>query len=74
MEKVHIYSSGIVHCSVCAPADMSVEEVVRAVNLQNPAGTSNGWTLSDAEEFSDGTPMPAPCNEETDRLHYLMVC
>jgi hypothetical protein len=68
---VNIYSNGVVHCSVCAPADMSREEVERAVNAQNPTGLDTGWKVSD-EPFRTGEANPhlaGDCGQ-----HWLMVC
>lgn len=73
-QGVLVYVSGLVCCSVCAPADMSIEEVERVVNLENPTGISSGWSVSDDETFADGTPMPAPCEKVPGRVHYLMTC
>ena len=71
---VTVYSSGLVCCSVCAPADMALDDVLSAVNLHNPTGLSHGWVLSEDKEFADGTPMPADCNTDPTRKHYLLVC
>lgn len=69
-----IYAIGICYCSVCAPADMVVEEVERAVNRQRPSGVTMRWSLDDAGEFKNGEPNPCECNHDSERMHYLLSC
>jgi hypothetical protein len=73
-DAVVVYTTGLVHCSVCADRDLTPEEVVAAVNFREPSGTDHGWMLSDEPTFSGGEPNPTPCNQDSSRLHYLMVC
>jgi len=71
---VIIYSKGFVHCSVCALASLSVEEITRFVNKENPTGLTHGWSVSD-EPFKGGQPNPCPCDQEPEtRKHYLFSC
>jgi len=72
--QISVYSNGVVCCSVCAPATMSGEEVARRTNLVNPAGTRGGWSVSTERTFADGTPMPAACNTDPGRRHWLLNC
>jgi len=72
MEKIEIYSNGIVHCSVCAPKGMKRSILTREVNLQNPTGVSP-WRIS-KESFADGKKNPNQCEDHEDRQHYLFVC
>ena len=72
--NVYVYTSGLVSCSACAPADMPIDEVAREVNLQNPTGISSRWQAA-TEPFADGTPNPCPCNQHpVERVHYLFNC
>jgi len=72
-QRVVVYANGIIHCSVCAPKDMPIEEVQREVNTGNPTGTEHRWHLS-SDKFSSGQPNPSPCDASPDeRVHYLMV-
>ena len=71
---VDIYRVGLVHCSVCAPREMSAEEVVRRVNIQHPTGIVSQWKLDPSETFSSGKKNPCPCDRDSDKLHYLLVC
>ncbi len=67
-----VYSEGVFHCSVCLGDDQ--ETMLREANRQFPAGTTNGWTLSD-ESFASGTPNPCPCTDKPDtHKHYLLSC
>lgn len=72
--EVIVYTSGLVSCSACAPADMPIEEVTRLVNLQTPTGISSQWELSDDDEFALGVPMPCVCDQDASRMHYLFNC
>ena len=71
---VHIYSSGLCFCSVCAPADMLIPDMLRQVNLSNPTGLSHGWEVDNADKFSGGQPNPCACESDATRLHYLLSC
>ena len=71
--SVVIYSLGIVHASVCAPAAMEPAEVTEAVNAASPTGIRTAWELSE-EAFATGEPNPAPCDTDPARRHYLFTC
>ena len=72
---IHIYSKGIVSCSVCAPTNMTIEEVTKEVNAKNPTGIKTDWELSEEKFFSDGnTPHPKVCEGNETRTHYLFHC
>lgn len=51
---VEVYRSGLFCCSVCAPAEMSADEVVCRVNAIHPCGTEHGWMLSENTHFKCG--------------------
>lgn len=72
MDKIQIYSNGIIHCSVCAPKDMDRAIMTTYTNFKNPTGGSP-WVISD-EKFRTGEDNPCQCNDDGGRLHYLMVC
>lgn len=69
-----MYGHGLLHCSVCAPADMSLPDVEAAVNAQHPTGIESPWRKSDDSTFASGEPNPCPCSDGGDRLHWLMDC
>ena len=71
---VNVYAMGLVHCSVCAPREMPAEDVVARVNNQHPTGIVSQWKLDPSETFSSGRSNPCPCDHDSDRLHYLLVC
>lgn len=73
-EKVFVYSLGNVNASVCAPADMSVDEVTAEVNRQHPTGLSYGWKISEETRFRSGEIHPCPCEENPNRIHRLFHC
>lgn len=70
---VVIYATGFIYCSVCAPADMSVEDVVARVNEKMPTGIKSDWVLCD-EDFATGEINPCQCEDDETRLHYLLNC
>jgi hypothetical protein len=75
ISEVVVYSRGLFNCSVCAPKEMDVNDVTNAVNVQYPAGTTNGWVLSEDKTFKQGGPMPGPCDQNPEtRIHYLFNC
>jgi hypothetical protein len=72
---VHIYSRGMVHCSVCVPKETPIADIEREVNEYNPTGIEPQWKLSTAATFITGQTNPCPCEQyPLERLHYLMVC
>ena len=81
--KVEMYTVGIVHASVCAPKDMPTDEILSQSNILHPvcpAGYKemtgcepHGWAISE-DGFRTGEPNPCPCNDNPERLHYLLVC
>lgn len=71
---VWVYSKGVVHCSVCIPMDMPMEEVVAKVNRLHPTGIDSQWELSTDLKFATGEPNPCECPDEKGRIHRLMVC
>ena len=68
--SVYTYAVGLFNCSVCAPKSMSLEEVIRATP---GSGTQHGWRKS-SENFSGGESNPCQCNDNSERLHYLLEC
>lgn len=72
---VFVYSSGLVHCSACAPDDMPRIKVEELVNLHNPSGVTP-WRISEDKEFAGGGEMPGKCDKypTESRLHYLLSC
>jgi len=71
---VMIYASSLLSCSVCAPAEMPIEEVERIVNQDRPAGTERGWRKSTDATFAGGQPMPCPCDVMEGQQHWLLDC
>lgn len=74
--EVEVYSRGIVHCSVCAPPEMSGDEVASHVEYATPAGTDLGWQVSKDATFSDGVTLNGgivECHNGKTR-HWLLDC
>jgi hypothetical protein len=74
MKSARVYSRGIVHCSVCVPAEWSPSRVEAEVNRDNPTGLDSPWTISTELMFKSGQSNPCPCETAKGHLHYLMVC
>ncbi len=72
--SIRIYTEGPVCCSVCAPVDMTPEEVTARVNIERPTGITSTWAVSD-EDFASGQTNPTPCNSEPEtHRHFLLKC
>lgn len=67
---------GICHMSVCAVADATDEEILFVCNLENPAGTRNGWSevIRDGMENHPKENYPVCCSDVEGRVHFLIVC
>ena len=71
---LNIYASGLCHCSVCAPAHMTKEEVEIAVNNRHPTGIKSQWVVSN-ENFRTGEENGFHCEcDGKPTRHWLMVC
>ena len=72
---IDIYAQGLVHSSVCAPADWTKEQVENAVNGRSPTGISSPWKVSEYTHFRTGEENGhyCTCNGKPTR-HWLMSC
>lgn len=73
MSDVIVYTFGVCHCSVCAPAGMKPEDVEADANLAHPTGLDHGWKVSDEPAFKGGEANPCQCTNPN-RKHYLLEC
>lgn len=71
---ITIYAQGFITLSVCAPKELSVGEVEAEVNIQNPTGIESPWKVSEDPTFRTGESNPCVCEDDPDRLHYLLSC
>lgn len=74
MNKVMVYTEGLVFCSVCAPKDMPIEQVTKEVNRISPTMIKSDWRLSTDVTFKDGRSNPCVCEVDSARQHYLFNC
>lgn len=70
---------GICHMQVCAVMDASDTEILDVCNKENPSGTSNGWSqVIRGDYVSSFWPVdklkPVPCNNDKERMHFLVAC
>jgi hypothetical protein len=71
---LYAYAVGFVSMSVCVPKGMTKEEIECEANFQHPTGISSRWKISEHKHFADGSPIPRVCEDDPDRLHYLLNC
>jgi hypothetical protein len=68
--KITVYKEGLCTASVCAPAEMTKEEV----EAEMPGtGIRSQWVVAD-RPFATGETNPCPCNNDPDYRHWLMEC
>lgn len=73
--KIDIYSIGIVTCSVCVPKDATVEQIEKQVNKELPTGINSAWKVSKDTTFKEKERTnPCQCDQDENRLHYLLNC
>lgn len=70
---VHVYAFGLCYASVCAPASLTIDEMIAAADAEQPTGLAHGWFLAN-EPFKDGSPNPKTCENDPARRHYLLSC
>ena len=58
---------------VCAVDDASDEEILSVCNIENPAGTTNGWSEVIRKD-TDRAAGRVPCADVPGRWHYLVQC
>lgn len=71
IDDVFIIAEGICYMSVCVPADIDPNKIE---GLVTSSGTIRGWKISEDEKFVSGQNNPCSCEQEEDRLHYLLDC
>ncbi len=81
MNKVEVSRCmvGVFGMQACAESDATDKEILAVCNIENPSGTSNGWSTVVRDnnlEDMDLTPNCAPvaCEDDPDRLHFLVIC
>ncbi len=80
MGRVEItkYVYGLTMMQVCAVKDVTDEEILEVCNRLNPSGTEAGWTFVarevDEKRMIFKNHLPVPCDDNPDRLHFLIVC
>lgn len=69
-----VYALGLVSCSACVPKDWSRDQIESAVNAEHPTGIRNKWSISEDKTFKTGAPMPKPCEDDPEKMHWLLNC
>lgn len=70
---------GLCGMQVCACKDATDDEILLVCNTRNPSGTRNGWSsvVRQAEEgssFKAAKNLPVVCDDDPERLHFLVLC
>jgi hypothetical protein len=66
---------GICHMQVCACKDATDEEILATCNSENPSGTQNGWSVvCHADDEFWGKLAPVKCEDDPERIHYMVAC
>jgi hypothetical protein len=64
---------GLIYKGVCAPKSWSKEKVEDEATKADPPGTSaNRWVCSEISE--DNPENPVPCNDDCNRVHWIVNC
>ena len=70
-QEFKVYANRDLRCEVCAANSMSLEDIVRRTNKENPTLINRPWILIE-EEFPNGQPNPYPCPDSPEtHKHYL---
>ena len=70
---------GLAMMQVCAEKDATDEEILEVCNRENPSGTTNGWsdvvrTVDESNPFRTANKMPIVCDDDPERLHFVVLC
>lgn len=65
---VKILREKLIGLQVCAPADMTKEEVEAETNAIHPTGISSKWSIEGRVDN------PVQCAEDPSRRHWVLVC
>lgn len=71
--EVQVLKVSLFNLIVCAPAEMTTEELEMRVNAMWPAGTTHGWRRSE-EHDSEPNKAPVACGDNPNRTHFIMWC
>ena len=72
--RCSIYSTGLVCCSVCAPSDMTKEQVIAEVNRRSPTGISSKWDIVDSHfRTGEENGFTTTCGGVETR-HWVLTC
>ena len=81
MKRVVVTRSwvGLIGMQVCAVKDATDEEILEVCNRENPSGTTNGWgevarTVEEDSMFYTEKALPVVCENDPERLHFVVFC
>lgn len=65
---------GIAYMIACCEKDCTNEEILTECENLNPSGTRNGWSYVFREDHERENQRPVQCQENKDRLHFIVGC
>ncbi len=65
---------GICFMQVCAEADTTDMEMLEVANIENPSGTSAGWSVVAREDYEEEKFRPVQCDDDCNRTHFILIC
>ncbi len=66
-----VLREGLCYMVVCVPKETDADDIPELVG---PSGSRSGWQLSEDETFADGPSNPCVCDDDPQRMHYLLDC
>lgn len=72
-EKITIVRTSLLWIQVCAPIGMDHGEIERQTNAKSPTAISTDWGIH-AEQMPGYPPTVHPCDDDTDRQHWVLWC
>jgi hypothetical protein len=64
---------GICHMQVCADPDVTDEELLHHCNINNPSGTTGGWSFV-VRQGGEKEQKPTQCESDKNKMHFLVGC
>ncbi len=66
------FSAHVDLCTAGVCAELDTAEATARLNREHPTGTKHAWVP--VAKLGDGTALPVPCPDDSQRKHYLFEC
>ena len=74
MSKATVTQCGVLDMQVCVPKNWGNKEVIMFANVQNPCGTTQGWTIrQEGDPKLDGDSERQPCYAHPTNMVHIML-